>query len=574
MDERKEQQEAKRIPCGILNFVDVREDNCYFIRPCLFCKTLTMWLFLIAASIVFLSCSGQNDIEKTLDKIECLIKEDPLKARAVLDSIPFTEITTRYNEARLCLLDTYCNYRLNCEGSDDSQIVKAESYFCKNGSSYNKMLSLFLHAQILKNAGQHQESMIKFKECQALGESVGDHFMLGQTYTQMFLLCIPNLDCDQLQYAQKALSEYEQFGDSTYILDGEINLAIARFNLNRYDECLPIFRALAEKSQQRADSFALAKSLLFLSECEVWTNREESALMHLERLNELDSITYKNKVNVIKAMAYASIGKKDSAIHCLNLAATDTDTDADRCNYLNYATHVYSKLEDFEQALSYSEQYHHLLDSIYSISINNSVMKVQKDFSDMQWKESERHSQLYYNIILLMTLLIVIVVISFFFYRKQQKTEMLMKEERMQHESEQLQMRNIQLQFLEEQLRMKEENRRTALQCMKQSEIVLRFKQSAIDYKCKITETDWTSLYNLFNELIPGYEQQIRSMYAINDSEWRICQLVKLGFQPGDIAVLTNKSKAAVSAIRTRLYFKLFNKEGSSKELDDFLLKI
>ena len=531
------------------------------------------WSLLIVAVFGILGCTEEKNIENTLDKIECLIKEDPSKARSALDSIPLSEINSQGIEARLCLLDTYCNYRLNCEGSDDTRIAKAETYFSKNGTPYNKMMSVFLHAQILKNAGYYQESMSKFKECQMLGESIGDHFMLGQIYTQMFLLCIPNLDCDQLHFAQKALSEYEMFGDSAYILDGEINLSIAHFNLNQYDVCVPLFEALAEKSEQRADSFALAKSLVFLSECEVWTNRYQSALVHLERVNELDTVTYKNNVNVIKAMAHASIGRKDSAIYYLNIAATDTDTDATRCNYLNYASHVYSKLEDFEQALSYSRQYHHLLDSIYSLSINNSVMRVQKDFSDKQWKESERHSQHYYYIIIMLTSLIVISAVSFFFYRKQQKTEMLMKEERMKHEAEQLQMKHDQLHLREEQLHLREENRRTALQCMKQTEPIMRLRQ-AIAGKYTPTEDDWSSIYDLFNELIPSFEQQIRSMYAINDSEWRICQLVKLGFQPGDIAILTNKSKAAISVIRARLYFKLFNKEGSSKDLDDFLLKI
>ena len=31
MDEKTVREEAKRIPYGMMNFVDVREDNCYYV---------------------------------------------------------------------------------------------------------------------------------------------------------------------------------------------------------------------------------------------------------------------------------------------------------------------------------------------------------------------------------------------------------------------------------------------------------------------------------------------------------------------------------------------------------------
>ena len=200
-------------------------------------------------------------------------------------------------------------------------------------------------------------------------------------------------------------------------------------------------------------------------------------------------------------------------------------------------------------------------------------MKAQKDFSDARWKESEKRSQLFLIGIFMLMLVLLSSTISFYFYRKQKTTKLLMQDKEMKHKAEQLQMQEYQMHLLEEQLRLKEENRKTAIQCIKQSPLVLCFRQALIG-KYVVREEDWSALYELFTEYIPSYEQQLRAKHSLNDIEWKICQLVKLEFSPSDIAVLTHREKSSISAIRSRLFSKMFQIEGSTKELDDFLMSI
>ncbi|MBR0036203.1 MAG: hypothetical protein IJP70_01015 [Bacteroidales bacterium] len=530
-------------------------------------------VLILLSAFFFANCAHYRDFEIALDRIESQVRDNPALAQKTLDSIAQFEFTNLCVESRYVLLDTYCKYRLNKEGKDDTRIRKAEAYFYKKGNHYQKMMALFLHAQILKNAGFYHESMMKFKESLYEGEKIEDHFMLGQIYTQMFLLCIPNTDSDQLLFAQKALSEYQQYQDSLYILDGEINLAISYYNQHQYDSCVELLNQTKEKAILLKDTLGFSKSLLFLAECEISRGNYYSAFEYLQTIQGIPTFRYTSRSNTLLAMTYAGLHQKDSALHYLQLASKETDTTSKLNNYLFYASKTYASLGDYKQALAFSNRYHHHQDSIYAISLKNSVMKAQKDFSDARWKESEKRSQLFLIGIFMLMLVLLSSTISFYFYRKQKTTKLLMQDKEMKHKAEQLQMQEYQMHLLEEQLRLKEENRKTAIQCIKQSPLVLCFRQALIG-KYVVREEDWSALYELFTEYIPSYEQQLRAKHSLNDIEWKICQLVKLEFSPSDIAVLTHREKSSISAIRSRLFSKMFQIEGSTKELDDFLMSI
>lgn len=53
--------------------------------------------------------------------------------------------------------------------------------------------------------------------------------------------------------------------------------------------------------------------------------------------------------------------------------------------------------------------------------------------------------------------------------------------------------------------------------------------------------------------------------------EYLVCLLVKIGFTPSEVAVLTARSKSDVANIRKRLMLKMTGHDGSSKEFDEFI---
>ena len=147
------------------------------------------------------------------------------------------------------------------------------------------------------------------------------------------------------------------------------------------------------------------------------------------------------------------------------------------------------------------------------------------------------------------------------------------KEAKLQLQKEKLELEAEKAKRLILELKLKEENRKSLIQELKLSTPVLRFRKALLDVQ-PVHDTDWQALYTVFNEMLPSFEQVLKSRYPLSESELQVCLLLKLDFAPGDIALLTNKTKASISLMRSRLYSKFFQQEGTAKDFDDYIRSI
>lgn len=60
----------------------------------------------------------------------------------------------------------------------------------------------------------------------------------------------------------------------------------------------------------------------------------------------------------------------------------------------------------------------------------------------------------------------------------------------------------------------------------------------------------------------------------VNDNEYIICLLVRTGFTPSDISILTDLSQSNISNIRKRLLMKLTGIDGSPKDFDTYIISL
>lgn len=58
----------------------------------------------------------------------------------------------------------------------------------------------------------------------------------------------------------------------------------------------------------------------------------------------------------------------------------------------------------------------------------------------------------------------------------------------------------------------------------------------------------------------------------MNANEYLVCLLVKVGFLPTEISVLTGLSQSNVSNIRKRLFEKMTGDKGSAKDFDQYII--
>ncbi len=106
-----------------------------------------------------------------------------------------------------------------------------------------------------------------------------------------------------------------------------------------------------------------------------------------------------------------------------------------------------------------------------------------------------------------------------------------------------------------------------AIKALKETVIYKKF-QEAHD---KMKETEWEEFTDAINEAYPQFTQRLKELYPMTEVELQICLLGKIGLPPSQIAQAIVKSKQAVTSIRKRLYKKVFKKDGTPDEWDNFI---
>jgi tetratricopeptide (TPR) repeat protein len=89
-----------------------------------------------------------------------------------------------------------------------------------------------------------------------------------------------------------------------------------------------------------------------------------------------------------------------------------------------------------------------------------------------------------------------------------------------------------------------------------------------------LTAVEWEMVEQLINSNYPHFLQSIYDICPLNDTERKVCMLLKLGLQSTEIAVVVCKEKSTVTKMRQRLYQKAFNTVGKASDWDDFILSL
>jgi regulator of replication initiation timing len=120
---------------------------------------------------------------------------------------------------------------------------------------------------------------------------------------------------------------------------------------------------------------------------------------------------------------------------------------------------------------------------------------------------------------------------------------------------------------------IEQEKRQQAETAIFASDIYQRL-QDCLNSGRSLTNADWMKLTTLVDSIYTGFTEKLYGLYRMTEQEYHVTLLIKIRIQPKDIALLTAHSKESVATTRSRLYQKVFNKKGSSKDWDDFVLSL
>lgn len=90
----------------------------------------------------------------------------------------------------------------------------------------------------------------------------------------------------------------------------------------------------------------------------------------------------------------------------------------------------------------------------------------------------------------------------------------------------------------------------------------------------RLKEEDWNEVEQQLKSVWPGFSNRLLGLCQMSEVEFRVCLLTKLHVSPSEMATLLSKDASTISTVRSRLYKKVFQHKGSSKDWDNFILSM
>ena len=89
-----------------------------------------------------------------------------------------------------------------------------------------------------------------------------------------------------------------------------------------------------------------------------------------------------------------------------------------------------------------------------------------------------------------------------------------------------------------------------------------------------LRQQDWKELEHQLKVIYPNFSNSLYGLYNFSPTEYQVCMLLKIRTKPIEIATVLNRDKSTISTLRSRLYKKVFGKDGSGKDWDEFILSL
>ena len=558
--------------------------------------------------MIVVACGESRHISDTHKQAEAVMQEYPDSALTLLKAINPDELTTDRGRAMHALLLSQAYDKNYIDLTDDSLITIAVDYFAPTNDHHYAMLAHYYHAVVNFNANDLATSSISCLEAEKHAITINNHQYLGMIYS--LLAYINNYSYnfeEQLKYAQKSLEHFQMHGEEKYIPNALLNLARSFNNNQNFRESSQLY---SEIVLHNADSAVTNEALKEHAHVKVLSHdytTAKSLLLHSLKLrpDEFRSINYAEL-----GIAYANENKLDSALFYVNtakrcMAMTQDSAAVYRCEIL-----ISLKHNDYKKAFELKNRHNSIQGNATYTVWQQAVVKSQRDYLDQKNKViiAERKLQQTYAFIVLGAL--IILIISLIIYLRNKRIKVNAKIIKLQkilewqksNSEDQLKINNQTIRNLKEQL-MQTTDKNSDLQIeLKQKTIELAEANKLIQQQLQLKELadtnirsselykmmrnfilhgkavtsleHWEKIFNLIDGFYPHFRDTLYSLCKISDIEIKVCVLIKIGFTPNEIAILISSSKSNISSIRSRLYIKIFKKNGVSKDFDDFILSL
>ena len=578
-------------------------------------------IYLLLILLILASCAGNRKYDDLMQRADSImnVNDDSAKvAIRMLDGVKsqLSEFTKK-QRMRYELLRHKAMNKAYISFTSDSIMKEVVDYYDRHGSANERMLANYVLGCVYRDLHEAPLALEYYNKATEQADTTAadcDYGTLYRVYSQMgFLFSKQYLPYQELNAFDKA-EKYAYLAKDTFnaIVNYQNQGEVYAF-LGKKDSVIAINLQAAKLFKKHGNDYVAA--IAFGCNYNYYIEKKDS-INAKKAFEAYNSAGYEGNSNYEDAKAYVLyqkgtyylfVNKQDSAYDNLSLSFKMCKSYSIKAATTKALAQYYAKVNQPAMAMKYALQSSEYNDSDLIGVRKTQLQQVQAmyDYSRNQEiaknaeQKAERSTRMNYMIVL--SCLMLFLLLSYI-YRKQiaiKKKKIavskllyedsLLKLKRLQDERAKLVAENdnklAQVIMEKENTISKLKTEITHIQeryslssvsdadlILKDSSIYKKIKFIEVHPKEKMCEEDWKELADTIEEVVPNFIPVLKN--KLNDKDYQICLLVRLGFSTSLVARLLGLSDAAISKSRKTMLKKICRKEGKPKEFDEYILQI
>lgn len=578
-------------------------------------------IYLLLILLILASCAGNrkyDDLMLRADSIMDVDDDSATVAIRMLDGVkPQLPEFSQSQKMRYELLRHKAMNKACITFTSDSVMKEVVDYYDNHGSANERMLANYVLGCVYRDMHEAPMALEYYNKATEQADTTAadcDYGTLYRVYSQMgFLFSKQYLPYQLLDAFGKAVKYAYLAKDTLNAIINYQNRENAYSYLGNKDSVIAINLHAATMFKQIGNNYAAA--IAFGCNYNYYIEKKDfvNAKKAFEAYNStgyegnLEYEDSKAYVLCLKGCYYLFVNKLDSAYANLSLSLKLCKTYSVKAATTKTLAQYYAKVNQPALAMKYALQSSEYNDSDLIGARKTQLQQVQamydygrnQEIARMAEQKAKRSTQMNYMIVFACVILFLLLS---YIYRKQLALkkkkiavskllyeDSLLKLKRLQDERAKLVAENDNKLA---QVIMEKENTISKLKAeithiqeryslssvsdadliLKDSSIYKKIKFIEVHPKEKMCEEDWKELADTIEEVVPNFIPVLKN--KLNDKDYQICLLVRLGFSTSLVARLLGLSDAAISKSRKTMLKKICRKEGKPKEFDEYILQI
>lgn len=579
------------------------------------------WIYLVLLLVAIVSCTGNKRYDNLMQRADSIMDSNDDSAKVAIELLdkvkPQLDDFTKGQRMRYELLYHKAMNKACITFTSDSVMKEVVDYYDHHGSANERMLANYVLGCVYRDMHEAPMALEYYNKATEQADTTAadcDYGTLYRVYSQMgFLFSKQYLPYQELNAFDKA-EKYAYLAKDTFnaIVNYQNQGEVYDF-LGKKNSAIAINLQAAKLFKKHGNDYAAA--IAFGCNYNYYIEKKDS-INAKKAFEAYNSTGYEGNSNYEDAKAYVLyqkgtyylfVNKQDSAYDNLSLSFKICKSYSIKAATTKALAQYYAKVNQPAMAMKYALQSSEYNDSDLIEARKTQLQQVQAmyDYSRNQEiaknaeQKAERSTRMNYMIVL--SCLMLFLLLSYI-YRKQiaiKKKKIAVS--KLLYEDSLLNLKRLQderAKLVAEndnklaQVIMEKENTISKLKAeithiqeryslssvsdadliLKDSSIYKKIKFIEVHPKEKMCEEDWKELADTIEEVVPNFIPVLKN--KLNDKDYQICLLVRLGFSTSLVARLLGLSDAAISKSRKTMLKKICRKEGKPKEFDEYILQI